>query len=524
MTGILEVGRTCASVPRADRAGLLIDGRDYYRAAHAAIASARSYVLLAGWQLDSDVELLRGPDAVGVAAPTALADLLDWRCRTVPGFEAHVLAWRPHLLYALERTPFQRARFRWGRSDRLRFVWDGHHPVGASHHQKMLVVDGWLAFAGGMDLCVDRWDDRVHRPHDPRRRTSRGEAFDPYHDVQAFVTGAAASAVRDLFAERWRVATDGEALSLRDLPAPPSLPFEPTYELPSATVGVSLTRGASIDPPAEAVRQIEALVVTAIERADRTIYVENQYLTSDVVYDALVRRMSDTSRPLEVGLVLPRAPEALKEALALGVKQARLLTLLERAAREGRHRVAAYCVGGPHAATYIHAKVMIVDDELLVVGSNNLTNRSMGLDTELALAWEAKGDPRLREAIRGARTELLAEHCGRIDRAELARVGQDGALVSLLDEWVAAGCRLRRLDPEPSRGLTRVLPESVVIDPERAEVEEALLDTVRRLRRRTRVAKALWRLLARLPAGVGGPRPDAPVTPGSGRRGGSASG
>lgn len=499
MTAVLEPGRTCGSVVDADRSGLLIDGRDYYRAAHAAIVSARRYVLIAGWQIDAGVELLRGRDAEGAIVPTSLADVLDWRCRRDPGFTAYVLPWRPNLLYALERTPFQRARFRWGRSDRLRFVYDVQHPVGASHHQKMLVADGWLAFAGGMDLCVDRWDDRLHRVDNPHRRTPRGETFGPYHDVQAFVTGAVARELRDLFVDRWALATGGERLELPEVEPEASLPFEPTLELVPGPVGVSVTRGALVDPPLEPVRQIEALTVSAIESAERTIYFENQYFTSDVVYDALVRRMEDSGRPLEVVFVLPRAPEALKEAFALGVKQARLLELLGRAAREGPHRVAAYSVGRADAATYIHSKVLVVDDELLVVGTNNLTNRSMGLDTEVALVWEADGDEGRRDAVRFALVDLISEHCAGLDRAELGRKVREGGLIGFLDDGSSAGCRLHRLSPEPSAGFSQVLPEGVSIDPDRAEFEEALLDTVGRLRRRTRLMRKLSRIFGRLP-------------------------
>lgn len=493
MTGLLEPGRNCAAVEQADRAGLLIDARDYYRAVHAAVSTARRYVMIAGWQIDSDVQLLRGSDAMGAVAPTGLADLLDWRCRTVPGFEAYVLPWKPNLLYALERTPFQRARFRWRRSDRLRFEWDDHHPVGASHHQKMVIVDGWLAFVGGMDLCVERWDDRDHRRENPERRTPRGEPFGPYHDVQAFVTGPVASHLRDLLVERWSYAT-GSSLELPSIPAREILPFDPTAALPSGPVGVSLTLGATVDPPRPAVRQIEKLIVDVIERTEHTLYVESQYFTSDVVYDALARRLEDGQRPLELAMVLPRAPEALKEAVALGVKQARLLELLERVAGEGGHRFGVYCVGDEDASTYIHAKLLVADDEVLVVGSPNLTNRSMGLDSELALVWEAGDDPARRDAIGAVRTELLAEHCVGIDSAEVARAGSGRPMVSLLDEWVAAGCRLHHLDLHEMRRVSDVLPENVAIDPERAEIEEALLDTIGRIRRRTRLARRLRHL------------------------------
>lgn len=76
---------------------------------------------------------------------------------------------------------------------------------------------------------------------------------------------------------------------------------------------------------------------------------------------------------------------------------------------------------GKRRMTFIHSKLLLVDDRFLTVGSANATNRSMGLDTELNLSWEAvdpAGQPELVAAIRGVRTSLLAEHAGLYGRGE----------------------------------------------------------------------------------------------------------
>ena len=48
---------------------------------------------------------------------------------------------------------------------------------------------------------------------------------------------------------------------------------------------------------------------------------------------------------------------------------------------------------------YVHAKLMIVDDALLCIGSANLSNRSMTLDTECGIAVEACGEARIAASI-----------------------------------------------------------------------------------------------------------------------------
>ena len=86
----------------------------------------------------------------------------------------------------------------------VRFGFDDHHPVGASHHQKVVVVDDQLAFCGGIDLTGHRWDTSAHRPDEPARKTPIGEVYEPYHDVQAMVMGPPAMSLGTLARDRWR--------------------------------------------------------------------------------------------------------------------------------------------------------------------------------------------------------------------------------------------------------------------------------------------------------------------------------
>ena len=90
----------------------------------------------------------------------------------------------------------------------------------------------------------------------------------------------------------------------------------------------------------------------------------------------------------------------------------------------------------------VHAKVMIVDDSFLRVGSSNLSNRSMGLDSECDLAIEARNEEQ-RRAIRQIRDRLLAEHLG-VAQTRLAQaLERHGSLFEALDSLAGSGRSLQ---------------------------------------------------------------------------------
>ncbi|NEX23858.1 hypothetical protein G3480_27015 [Thiorhodococcus mannitoliphagus] len=74
LAGLFEPGRNCWRVAHAARLGVLVDGEDYYRAVRKSMIKARRRIYIAGWDLHSQLELVRGP--VDDDLPTQLADLL----------------------------------------------------------------------------------------------------------------------------------------------------------------------------------------------------------------------------------------------------------------------------------------------------------------------------------------------------------------------------------------------------------------------------------------------------------------
>jgi phosphatidylserine/phosphatidylglycerophosphate/cardiolipin synthase-like enzyme len=190
---------------------------------------------------------------------------------------------------------------------------------------------------------------------------------------------------------------------------------------------------------APCVEEILRLYQAAFARAETLIYIETQYFTSRHLHDALIARLRDSSRSrLDVVVLMPAGADSPKEKLALGAAQDRTLTSLGRVAAETGSRFQVYVSfargesSGEPVATFIHSKLLIVDDLLLSVGSANLTNRSMQLDSELNLTWATrKPDSPLARSIRGVRVALLAEHTGLAADAELF---QAQGLVARLDE------------------------------------------------------------------------------------------
>lgn len=513
MNRILSPGRNCQDIFPVERSGLLVDGRNYYRAFFHAARDARRTIYVAGWQFDSDVRLLRGADAQKIDSPVAVLSFLNALCVRNTSLRVYLLMWDFSMLYSLDRAWFQEWLTNWKTSDRLLFRFDDKHPVGASHHQKLVVIDGEIAFVGGIDLASGRWDDRRHRAGHPDRVNADGEPYEAYHDMQACVTGPAAGALARVFRQRW-LDSGGEDITFAGPTdtdrriSGPSLPIE------APRVAVSRTMPRTLVPIREPVLEIRALYLDAIAAAEHLIYLENQYFSSQAVYRALVDRMEDGSRNhLEIIMILPRKPHALVEEISLGLVQMKMLkSLKDRAARTG-HSLGIYYTllddaEGDEEATYIHAKALIVDDRLMTVGSANTTNRSMGLDTELNLAWEA--DEGKASSIRRIRTSLLMEHTGLRGQPHRSRLRSINGLVAYLNELTdRRECRLRH------HTLETFLPDGILpadlttddlsLDPEEPIVEENIFELLSNDRTGLFAKGILWLndLLLRRTPGVG---------------------
>src|SRR3569623_1978833 len=200
----LEPGRNCWRIERADRVACLVDGADYFRALRASLKQAEESILILAWDIDSRLQLVREDPADGLLVEFgAFLNALISRKRRLHG---HILSWDFAMLFALDREWLPIFKLDWKTHRRLRFHMDDRHPFGGSHHQKVVVIVDRLAFAGGLELSLGRWDTSEHRRDDPRRIELGHVRARPYHDVQMAVSGDAARALGALARHRSRCA------------------------------------------------------------------------------------------------------------------------------------------------------------------------------------------------------------------------------------------------------------------------------------------------------------------------------
>jgi len=470
---ILVEGETCWRLAAAKRVALLVDGAAYFRSLASALELAERSVVMVGWDFHSRTRLRR--DAQEAPEADELRSRLDAAARRRPGLRVHVLGWDFAPLYALEREALPLLRLDKQSHRRVHFRLDGQHPVGASHHQKIAVIDDALAFCGGLDVTACRWDTPEHAARDPRRNDPGSGEYAPFHDVQMAVDGDAARSLGDLVRDRWRRATGRRLRAVRP-PADP-WPEDLPVDIENVEVGIARTLPAISDQQPE-VREVEKLHVEALRSARRFIYLENQYLTSSAVGDVLADRLAEREGP-ELVLVLRYACSGWLEEVTMGVLRARLLRRLRAADRYHRLRVYHPRLPGVEDGDFtLHSKVAIVDDHLLRIGSANLANRSMGLDTECDLAIEAHpGDPAVARAIAGFRARLLAEHLGCDPEAVERAVSREDSLIRAVETLRGGERSLEPLEGEVAEWLDGLVPEAAVIDPERpAQIRELAED------------------------------------------------
>ncbi|MCL7745025.1 VTT domain-containing protein [Guyparkeria hydrothermalis] len=490
---------------RADRLGLVVDGENWFPAFADLVAQARQQAIILCWDVDSRVQMRR--PAESNRAPEHLTAVLHRALEQNPGLTIHLLPWDFAMIYAFEREWLPLFARPLARHPRLRVRYDGEHPVGASQHQKLLVIDDRTAMVGGFDPSKWRWDHRDHAADDPARRDPDGQPYPPFHDLAFAVTGPICRDLGELARERWQRAT-GERLGPPALPAgePPWPADRVSVTLEQATVGICRTLPAWRDQP-EA-REIETTLCRLIDEARECIYIENQYFTSHRIGDALIASLEAETGP-EVIVLLPREKDGWLERLTMDVLRARLIERLREADRHGRLRLFYPAVVGlePDMVS-LHSKLVIGDDRHINLGSANTSNRSMGFDSELNLSLLGDRDE-ARRAIASMRHELLGEHLGCRPEAVARAEREAGSVAAAIDHLNRPGedrwlepLRIT-LDPE----IDRQIPGAAVIDPEHARPPEELIDMfiekkARRPLRRKAAAFAVLIALTVITAGL----------------------
>ncbi|UZO93795.1 VTT domain-containing protein [Roseomonas mucosa] len=466
---LLQPGRNLWRLAQAERATLLPDAAPYYDALRKALRNARHSIQIVGWDIDSRTPLAGPSGRVEDGLPETLGPFLSALAERNPDLRIRLLLWDYSVLYAMERELLPVLALRWNTPPNVELCLDDTVPFGASHHQKIVVVDGAIAFAGGLDLTIRRWDTAEHDPDNPLRVDPGGAPYPPFHDVQMLVDGPAAADLAELVRRRWARA------ACEELPPAPPAPHDPWPEgvapdFHDIAVGIARTEPATEDrdghrqPP---IREIRQLYLDTIATAERWIYAENQFLTCGTIARAFIRRLKE--RPeLQILLVCPKTHHTWLKHRTMLAGRIRFMRAIRRAGMGGRVRLVFPHVRGTRTEheVMVHAKVMIIDDRLLRVGSSNLCNRSMGTDTECDLILEA-GDEAGRRSVRRVLGRLLGEHLGVSGEAATEALGRHGALFAAVDALNGGDHSLRPIEDGELKRHERVPTLEAAADPHR---------------------------------------------------------
>lgn len=470
---VFRRGRNVWQVAHATRASFLIDADAFFRAFAEACVQAEKQILILGWDTDSRTELPRpagvGSDGRDFHERLQLGRFLSDLTKQKPDLKVYVLSWDFSFIYLFERETLPGVKFSSLDNDQVRFVLDQEHPALASHHQKIVVVDDKVAFTGGLDITQRRWDTPEHHGSDERRVDPGGHLYGPFHDVQICLEGQAAKSLGDLARERWRIAT-GEEL---EKPLSSSRPWPPSAPVSVQEVDVGIARslpyGYVVDSeglPSRPVKEVEKLFVDMIRSAKSHIYLEHQYFTSPIIAHAIAERLKDPLGP-EVLMVLPRDQTGLIEESTMGVLRSKALKIVEDAdASRGRFRCFYPVVPNlEHGYVKVHSKVTVIDDEILRIGSANLNNRSLGLDTECDVAIESCGRRDIAKAIAELRATLLGEHLGVSPEEFHSRFVQCGSLLKTVESFRGGERNLVEINSQLPTWVSKIMPPEDWVDP-----------------------------------------------------------
>lgn len=409
------------------RVEVLIDGEQIWSRVAADLERAADEIRIAMWMARPDIELSR-PAILALAGPRARASrrlgaLLERRAAA--GVRVRLLIWG--LVYTPILDRWMR-RWYWRPTPAIEVIEQDHPSVFGSLHQKVIIIDDRVGYCGGMNLKQNDWDTSVHGIFDPRRHPfaagvrrreqsvarRRRPPYPPRHDLAVRIEGPAVADLLGDFADRWAQSIRARRSWVRRL-------VDGLRRLLGSRAYAMLPRPAAVPEPrgdrwVQVVRTtlggeegILGAYVRAIRNARRYIYIENQYFRSPRIGQELrvalrdnpFLRLAVVVRPVNDGKPTLIDPSSYWTAHTLDlIREVRpefALTRLIVRARDAEQRLVFQDVD-------VHAKIMIVDDVWLTVGSANINDRGFRSEGELNLVVV---DESLAAELR---RRLMAEH------------------------------------------------------------------------------------------------------------------
>lgn len=415
-SSLFKENENCWQTSQADHATPLIDGANYYRALHKAICNAKRSIFIVGWDIDSRIRLLRGDEEKNASAPSVISELLKWKAEQNENIKIYLLRWDSSLAFFSQREMWAKEVWDNKTPDNVKTTLDSTIPMGGSQHQKIVVIDDEIAFSGGMDVSTNRWDTREHLIEQPERVGPDGP-HGPLHDVQVLTSGPIVESFAQLVRWRWDRINEQKAIPFSPVKntgseVPPSWPdnFPPTMvDLPCA-----VARTIPFMDGVEPAQEVRRMLLDLIAQAQRFIFIENQFTTRQEIAEALNARLKACPE-LQVIIVSSYEPKGKFESEAYWASRIDFKRILENGVEDNRVKVTYSTLTnevGESIQKRVHSKVMSIDDRYLVIGSSNISNRSMSLDTEVDLVFAGDTNQNQQDIIR-VRHDLLAEHTGR---------------------------------------------------------------------------------------------------------------
>jgi phosphatidylserine/phosphatidylglycerophosphate/cardiolipin synthase-like enzyme len=425
-----------ADAPNPPRPGnaieVLVDGAAFLPRVADELAKAESHVHVTGWYFSPELALTRTEDPVTVRNLLAeLAERIDVR----------VLVWSgsPLPVFRPSRGDVRAMVSRLCRGTKIECELDSCVRHLHCHHEKTIVIDDRVAFVGGIDLTYDGGD-----PFDSQRHKARGGSG--WHDVATRLEGPVVADVAEHFRLRWHGASDEElpAVSVPDQAG--ALQAQIVRTIPESVYERNLPRGDF---------SVLESYVRAIRSAERYVYVENQFLWSPEIVELLAEKLRDPPRDdFRIVVVLP-----VNANDGADVSRGQVAALIH--ADDGNARFLACSIyartGRLRDPIYVHAKVAIVDDRWLTVGSANLNEHSLFNDSEMNVVVQDEAlarDTRLRlwsehlelpvDEIRGEPAEIVDRHWTPVSEEQLDRLRSDQPLTHRLVKLPGVSVRHRR--------------------------------------------------------------------------------
>ncbi|AUC89492.1 MAG: phospholipase [Alteromonas sp.] len=450
---IFEPGENCWVESNATFAAPLIDCANYYKALHSSIVKAKHSIFIVGWDIDSRIRLIRGEDEAQSSAPSVISDLLKWKAEQTPDIQIYLLRWDSSLAFFAQRELWAKEAWDEKTPDNVKTELDDTIPMGGSQHQKIVVIDDELVFSGGMDVSTNRWDTRDHPVVSEERDGPDGD-YGPLHDVQMVSSGPVVADFSKLVRWRWQRVANETPIAIRDnaninIDAPIPAAWPESYPPIFKNVECALARTIPFMDEVEPAQEVRHMLLDLIGQAESFIYIENQFTTRQEIAEELNRQLK-LKPNLNVCIVSSYEPKGKFECEAFWASRIQFKTILESGISPERVKMTYSSIEdmqGKRAYKRIHSKVMTIDDKYLVIGSSNLSNRSMTLDTEIDTVLYGN-TPENKQSVVNVRNDLLAEHTGRALEDMPAIFEQPNPVEALMQGQIAHGYILTEVRDE----------------------------------------------------------------------------